>query len=85
MYESVGSWTRAELDEFVMRLSLGYYGGLIAGATLTVEYEAAAQWSANLTGNADGWSISGDGIYKKTNGSWTLVSETALEDSIIRS
>lgn len=82
---SVGSWTREELDNFVMRLSLGYYGGLIAGATLTVEYEAEAQWSVNLKGDADGWSISGDGIYKKTNGSWALVSETALEDSITRS
>ena len=82
---SVGSWTRAELDNFVMRLSLGYYGGLIAGATLTVEYEAEAQWNVNLKGDADGWSISGDNIYKKTNGSWTLVSETALEDSVTRS
>lgn len=81
---SVGSWTRAELDEFVMRLSLGYYGGLIAGATLTVEYEAAAQWSANLTGNADGWTLTGDTIYKKSGGSWSLVSSTALDDTVTR-
>lgn len=81
---SVGSWTRSELDEFVMRLSLGYYGGLIAGATLTVEYEAAAQWSANLTGNADGWTLTGDNIYKKSGGSWSLVSSTALDDTVTR-
>lgn len=79
-----GSWTRAELDNLVMRLSLGYYGGLIAGATLTVAYEAEAQWSVNLKGDADGWSISGDNIYRKTNGSWALVSQTALEDSVNR-
>lgn len=81
---SVGSWTRSELDEFVMRLSLGYYGGLIAGATLTVEYEADAQWSANLTGNADGWTLTGDNIYKKSGGSWSLVSSTALDDTVTR-
>ena len=81
---SVSSWTRAELDNFVMRLSLGYYGGLIAGATLTVEYEAAAQWSANLTGNADGWTLTGDTIYKKSGGSWSLVSSTALDDTVTR-
>lgn len=81
---SVGSWTRAELDNFVMRLSLGYYGGLIAGATLTVEYEADAQWSANLTGNADGWTLTGDNIYKKSGGSWSLVSSTALDDTVTR-
>lgn len=81
---SVGSWTRAELDDFVMRLSLGYYGGLIAGATLTVEYESSAQWSVGLTGDADGWSISGSGIYKKTNGTWSQVSSVELDSTITR-
>ena len=79
-----GSWTRADLDSFVMRLSLGYYGGLIAGATLTVEYEASAQWSVELSGNARGWSVKGDNIYKKQNGVWSLVSAVALEDTLTR-
>jgi hypothetical protein len=79
---SVGSWTRAELDNFVMRLSLGYYGGLIAGATLTVEYEASAQWSVELSGNADTWQISGDNIYQKTNGTWSKVSSVTLDSAI---
>ena len=79
-----GSWTRAELDTFVMRLSLGYYGGLIAGATLTVEYEASAQWSVELSGNASEWSVKGDNIYKKQNGTWSLVSDVTLEDTLTR-
>lgn len=49
-----------------------------------VEYEAAAQWSANLTGNADGWTLTGDTIYKKSGGSWSLVSSTVLDDTVTR-
>lgn len=65
-----GSWTRTELDSFIMRLSLGYYGGLIAGAT--------------LTGDATGWAISGDGIYQKSNGSWNQAASVSLDDTIGR-
>lgn len=82
---SCGDWTREELDSFVMRLSLGYYGGLIAGATLTVEYEASSQWAVQFSGDANGWKISGSNIYKKTNGAWALASEVELEDTITRS
>lgn len=82
----VGSWTRSELDTFKMRLSLGYYGGLIAGATLVVNYDMAdPSYSVTLTGDASGWGISGANIYKKTNGSWSVVSSAALDDTIGRS
>lgn len=81
---SCGTWTRAELDTFVMRLSLGYYGGLIAGATLSVEYEASAQWSVELAGDTSGWALSGDNIYKKTSGTWAKASSVQLEDTITR-
>ena len=78
-----GSWTRAELDSFVMRLSLGYYGGLIAGATLTIEYEMSdAAYEVTLTGSSSSWSIKGSGIYQKTNGSWSAVSSVTLESTI---
>jgi len=63
-------------------LSLGYYGGLIAGATLTVEYEASAQWAVELTGNADSWSVSGDNIYQKNSGTWSKVSSVTLDSTI---
>lgn len=77
-----GSWTRAELDEFKMRLSLGYYGGLIAGATLTVEYETAPQYTGSFIGNASGISLTADNMYKKSNGTWSVVADTALNNYI---
>ena len=81
-----GSWTRSELDSFVMRLSLGYYGGLIAGATLTIVYEMdTASYEVKLTGDSASWSISGSNIYKKSNGSWSQVSSVTLDDTIARS
>lgn len=79
-----GSWTRAELDELYMRLSLGYYGGLIAGATLTVDYEMDG-FAVQLSGNASKWTISGSGIYKKNGTTWSSVSSVDLDDTIRRS
>lgn len=79
-----GSWTRAELDSLVLRLSVGYYGGLIAGATLSVSYETEAQWQASLTGHADGITLSSEVMYKKTNGSWATASSTELADTVAR-
>ncbi len=80
-----GSWTRSELDSLIMRLSLGYYGGLIAGATLTIVYEMAnPRYDVTLTGTASGWEISGSGMYKKTSGSWSSVSTVTLDDTVTR-
>lgn len=81
---SCGSWTRSELDDLTLRMSVGYYGGLIAGATLSISYESAAQWSATLVGNASGINISSGAMYQKNNGSWTLISSTTLDDLIAR-
>lgn len=36
---NVGTWTRAELQNAKLRHTVGYYGGLLCGATWTVEYE----------------------------------------------
>lgn len=80
-----GSWTRAELDELTMRLSLGYYGGLIAGATLNIEYEVQdPQFNVELVGTASGWSVSGSNMYMKSGGSWSAVSSAELDDAISR-
>lgn len=35
---TAGSWTRAEIDTMTLRFTIGYYGGLINGATVTVTY-----------------------------------------------
>ncbi len=81
---SCGSWTRSELDSLVLHTEYGYYGGLVAGATLTVVYEAEAQYNATITGTADGWTITSDSMYQKSNGSWSQVSLATLEDAIER-
>lgn len=81
---TTGSWTRAELDNLKLRMSVGYYGGLIAGATITVTYEAQAQYSATITGTADGWTISSDQMYQKNSGSWSKTGTVTLDDSIER-
>lgn len=82
---SAGSWTREELDSLVLHTEYGYYGGLVAGATLTVAYTMdAASYDVTLTGSASGWSISGSGIYQKSGGGWTKVSSAELEESIER-
>lgn len=82
---TTGSWTRAELDSLVLHTEYGYYGGLVAGATLTVEYEMdSAEYDVHLTGSASGWSISGSGIYQKSGGAWTQAASVALEDIIER-
>lgn len=36
---SGSSWTRDELDSLTLRFTIGYYGGNVSGATLTVNYE----------------------------------------------
>lgn len=81
---TTGTWTRDELDNLQLVMAVGYYGGLIAGATLTVNYEASPEYSVTLTGNTSSWTISGNNIYKKTSGSWSQVSSVTLDDSIER-
>lgn len=80
---TTGSWTRAELDSLVLHTEYGYYGGLVAGATLIVEYEMAEPAAdVTLTVSEDGWSITGSGLYKKTNGTWTETTTVVLEPNI---
>lgn len=35
---TTGTWTRSEIDSLVLRFTIGYYGGLVNGATVTVTY-----------------------------------------------
>ena len=79
-----GSWTRAEIDNLVLHTEYGYYGGLVAGATLTIEYSTSGGYEVKLTGSSDSWSISGTGIYHKASGSWSSVSSVTLESTIGR-
>lgn len=35
---NTGTWTRAEIDDLKLRFEIGYYGGLVNGATVTITY-----------------------------------------------
>lgn len=35
---TTGTWTRSEIDSMTLRFVIGYYGGLVNGATVTVTY-----------------------------------------------
>lgn len=35
---TTGTWSRSEIDNMVLRFTIGYYGGLVNGATVTVTY-----------------------------------------------
>lgn len=35
---TTGTWTRSEVDNMKLRFTIGYYGGLVNGATVTITY-----------------------------------------------
>lgn len=78
-----GSWTRSEIDSLVLHTEYGYYGGLVAGATLTIVYSMSeSSYEVTLTGSSNSWSIRGSGIYQKSSGSWSTVSSVTLDQTI---
>ena len=82
---TTGLWTRSELDDLVLHTEYGYYGGLVAGATLTITYSLSSPtFDVSLSGGANEWSIKGDGIYNKQSGSWVAVSSVDLESVIAK-
>ena len=80
---TTGSWSRAELDSLVLHTEYGYYGGLVAGATLIVEYTAELQNECKLVVTEDGWTLGGS-IYKKSGNAWQQVSSAVLDNTIIK-
>lgn len=36
---TTGTWTRSEVDDMKLRFTIGYYGGLVNGATVTITYQ----------------------------------------------
>lgn len=77
---NVGTWTAAELHSAKLRFTIGVYGGLITGVTLTVTYTAPKYYTYSYTVDGDATiavTISGgaqtDTLYVKMNGTWTAV------------
>lgn len=81
---TTGDWTRSELNNLQLVMAVGYYGGLIVGATLTVNYSAELSYSASIIGTENGATISSDDLYQKQSGSWTKVNSASLNDVVIR-
>lgn len=80
-----GSWTRAELDTLILHTTYGYYGGLVAGCTLSIVYTMAEKsYEVTLKGSESSWSIGGNDIYLKSDDSWSLVPTVTLNDRISR-
>lgn len=78
-----GTWSRAEIDTLILHTTYGYYGGLVAGATLTIAYTMnTASYEVTLTGSSSSWAISGSGIYQKSSGSWSSVASVTLDQTI---
>lgn len=82
---TTGSWSRSELDSLVLHTEYGYYGGLVAGATLTITYTTGSPaFEVTLDGTASGWSITGSNIYQKSNGAWSAVTTATLDTTITK-
>lgn len=51
---TTGTWSRSEIDNMALRFTIGYYGGLVNGATVTVTYSynsVTYTVTSTLTGN----------------------------------
>ena len=76
---SGSAWTRDELDSLVLRYTLGYYGGNMSGATVTVAYEIESSgynYYYTISNVAEDHTIvisAGSGesaVYLKIDGAW---------------
>ncbi|MBR1434152.1 MAG: hypothetical protein IJ584_03450 [Bacteroidales bacterium] len=81
-----GTWTRAELQEAVLRFTVGYYGGLVCGITWEVTYEVdgyvytisnittdhtiVVTYSQRTYINVNGVWVEAEMVYIKDNGAW---------------
>lgn len=68
-----GTWTRSELDDLRLRFEIGYYGGLVNGATVTITYEEKA--SDTIMVKQSGAWVAFATAYKKVNGAWVKQSD----------
>lgn len=58
---TTGTWTREEIDNMALHFTIGYYGGLVNGATVTVHYSYDAV-THDITSSTTVGTIEPDGI-----------------------
>lgn len=84
--------TLAQLDDLVVEMTLGYYGGAINGVTVYLEYEVPSgnpdyyTYIYTVNGNSTiavtiGSSSSGNKVYVKVNGSWVQATKVYVKVS----
>lgn len=87
---SGSTWTRDELDSLVLRYTLGYYGGNMSGATVTVAYEIESSgynYYYTISNVAEDHVIvisAGGGesaVYLKIDGTWTKVTKAYKKEN----
>lgn len=85
--------TRSQLDNLVVEMTLGYYGGAINGVTVYLEYAIPTSnidyytYSYTVSGNSTiavtigSVTPTGDKIFRKVNGSWVQASKEYVKVS----
>ncbi|MCI5678898.1 MAG: hypothetical protein MR278_02785 [Bacteroidales bacterium] len=61
-----GTWTAEEVKNMKLRFTIGYYGGLVSGATVTVVYKLGESIYMRISGAV----VEGNKVYKNVNGAW---------------
>ena len=75
---TTGTWTAAELQDAILRFTIGYYGGAVSGAVWTVTYELDGYVYVITNIVADHVLVfaeeaSGPQLYVKNGSSWVQV------------
>lgn len=74
---NVGTWTRDELQDAILRFTIGYYGGRLVGATWTVQYSVSGHSYTVVGIDADHVIVVSNkatgGLFVKQNGAWVRV------------
>lgn len=78
-----GTWTRAELQEAVLRFTVGYYGGLVCGITWEVTYEVDGYvyTISNITTDHTIVVTYSQRTYIKVNGVWVEAEMVYIKDN----
>lgn len=88
--DNPGTWTRAELDNAILRHFVGYYGGLVLGITFEINYSTGSgidHYTYTYTVSGDSTiavtigsvTPTGDKILRKVNGSWVQASKELVK------
>jgi hypothetical protein len=81
-----GTWTRAELQDAVLRFTIGYYGGAVSGVTWSVTYEldGYVYTISNVTADhaiAFAYASTGPTMRVKQGGAWVPVAKAFVKSS----